>query len=74
MKNKLPQQHQPVKKWDGLYYENHSSAQVKRALKVIERIPIQKQNDILDIGCRTDIITKFLATSVTHGNVSVKVA
>ena len=55
--------------WDGEYYKQHASAQEKRALKILKKIPFQGNEHILDIGCGDGKVTKYMAEKVPNGSV-----
>lgn len=56
--------------WDGEYYQKHASAQEKRALKILSKIPFLGNERVLDIGCGIGRITKCIAEKVPNGSVS----
>ncbi len=55
--------------WNAKEYATHSTAQLKWAKELIEKITIQGTESILDIGCGDGKITTLLAKKCSEGRV-----
>jgi len=58
-----------IQKWDAIDYANQSSAQLKWAKDLIEKMKILGSESILDIGCGDGKITALLAQKCSDGQV-----
>ena len=58
-----------VQNWNANDYAKHSSAQLKWAMELIEKMPLTGTESLLDLGCGDGKITALLAKKLAHGRV-----
>ncbi|MEM7175002.1 MAG: methyltransferase domain-containing protein [Chlamydiota bacterium] len=55
--------------WNGVYYKKYSVFQETAALKFLKEFPFNGIKRVLDIGCGTGNISKWMADRLPHGKV-----
>lgn len=55
--------------WDAATYQRVSTPQFAWGRRVVDRIPLAGDEDVLDAGCGTGRVTRLLAERVPHGTV-----
>ena len=58
-----------VRDWDAEVYHRTSTAQFRNGMEVLERLPLQGDETVLDAGCGSGRLTAVIAERLPHGRV-----
>jgi trans-aconitate 2-methyltransferase len=59
----------PARDWDAVTYDRVSTPQVEFARRVLDRLPLNGDETVLDAGCGSGRVTRMLEQRLPHGRV-----